>query len=890
MAPESGSLVEQVEGMQDQLNEAARRRGRRPRSRYGQVEALLLGWAEDDLGVHEEIDKLEKLLSSDFNFQTDSWRIPSDDAEDQLTQKLLSFRKGKYSNDLLILYYGGHACGTSKECTWAANRSENSPHLNWHNVQSLLLGSQASVLIILDCCFATLGAKSYEIGDNWFLGASAKESAASGVSRDSFTSALTRELERCAHRYWTDGMEFSVQSIHSNLMFHERDLRFTPTLVRLTDHDCDPISLIPLSRPRPRPLLQANHTEPLENASSQAQDLSLPSRSPSSHVTLPSNSLEVPKNSAIPINLSTGESQSVRLTGLPLSVKNIDIVHWFSDRLGQKSLITGIGPIVRVGQSVTTTITFASVAIAKQALAIQLKTFVSKHEGSRHLITIDNDFQGLTCIYSSTKSPSKQPTVDIVFVHGSEGHAINSFACHYIEPTREYLWPRDELPKVLEAEGIFPRILTFGWEDSWLNPPQTIHQSCYPLVTAIRDERLGGFPRPIMLIGHGVGGLLVKQVVSGIINMGFSEQNFENPIKSCFFFAVPHRKLDQDNGYALMLANMKCATTETRPSSDTIRRMKARNTAIFNLSNEFDAIRTEYSISSISFNEERTAGEFVVVPKDSAILEKSTGKAYGITESYHNMVKLSAARPSLVLVIDAIKNAIGESLGLIKESQTKTDSVEMFAPKGSASFSQPHTITEHQKEKVYARLQRYDTVFLVDDSGSMYGIRWRITSEVLAEIASIAVKYDKDGVDLRFFNNYLDDEERLNLDSSEKVMSLFKGVQPDGPTLTADVIEEELNNYIYEYTQNRHKKGLNLIVLTDGEPESGQKVEDVIVKYAKKLETISAPPFHVGVQFVQIGGDEAASIFLKSLDDDLKAKHGLDRDVSFPTREMNTRC
>ncbi|KAL2054740.1 hypothetical protein ABVK25_005044 [Lepraria finkii] len=183
------------------------------------------------------------------------------------------------------------------------------------------------------------------------------------------------------------------------------------------------------------------------------------------------------------------------------------------------------------------------------------------------------------------------------------------------------------------------------------------------------------------------------------------------------------------------------------------------------------------------------------------------------------------------------------------------------------------------KEKVYGRLKRYDTAFLVDDSDSMFGGRWETAKKVLADIAAIAVKYDRNGVDIRFFNADLDDVERLNLDSAEKVMKLFDNVEPEGPTPTADVLEIELKNYIFKYRRNRNTKSLNLIVLTDGEPDSDQQVADVIVKYAKLLEELEAPPLQVGIQFVQIGGDKAASEFLRSLDDDLQEKYKLDRDM-----------
>ena len=182
-------------------------------------------------------------------------------------------------------------------------------------------------------------------------------------------------------------------------------------------------------------------------------------------------------------------------------------------------------------------------------------------------------------------------------------------------------------------------------------------------------------------------------------------------------------------------------------------------------------------------------------------------------------------------------------------------------------------------ERVFARLQHYDTHFLVDDSASMFGSRWTTAKEVMAQIASIAVKYSRNGIDVRFCNASL--EGRVNLDSADKVMRLFEILDPDGPTFFADVIEAELNEYIHKYKNDRYIKGLNLIVLTDGDPSLGQDVESMIVKYARILAQEDAPPLQVGIQFVQIGDEERAKNFFYSLDDNLQKKYNLDRHVSW---------
>lgn len=166
----------------------------------------------------------------------------------------------------------------------------------------------------------------------------------------------------------------------------------------------------------------------------------------------------------------------------------------------------------------------------------------------------------------------------------------------------------------------------------------------------------------------------------------------------------------------------------------------------------------------------------------------------------------------------------------------------------------------------------------------MYGRRWYTASKALADTAAIAVRYDTDGIDVKFFNEPLEGNEGKNITSSERVMELFTKIHDfDGPTLTADLLEAELNEYMYHYDQNRSRRGLNLIILTDGEPEKGQDVERVIIKYANQLRDARAPLFHVGIQFVQIGADSAATEFLRRLDSKLKDTHNLDRDVSLPS-------
>lgn len=56
-------------------------------------------------------------------------------------------------------------------------------------------------------------------------------------------------------------------------------------------------------------------------------------------------------------------------------------------------------------------------------------------------------------------------------------------------------------------------------------------------------------------------------------------------------------------------------------------------------------------------------------------------------------------------------------------------------------------------EEQLVMLRDFDTVFLVDDSGSMAGARWREAKSAIDGVVHQAIKYDEDGIDIYFLNS-----------------------------------------------------------------------------------------------------------------------------------------
>ncbi len=205
------------------------------------------------------------------------------------------------------------------------------------------------------------------------------------------------------------------------------------------------------------------------------------------------------------------------------------------------------------------------------------------------------------------------------------------------------------------------------------------------------------------------------------------------------------------------------------------------------------------------------------------------------------------------------------------------------------SYSPPATTVAASTDNPYAFLSTFDTIFLIDDSGSMAGSSWRETSLALATIAPICTAHDKDGIDI-YFLNAPDSSRYQNITRPDEVQRIFDQVRPGGGTPTGTKLNAILKPYLRELEAKKSNmdavKPLNIIVITDGVPTDDP--ESVIVSYARKLEKLDAPMWQVGIQFFQVGQEPGAAEALEELDDGLMSLSGV-RDIvdTVPWKSQN---
>lgn len=228
---------------------------------------------------------------------------------------------------------------------------------------------------------------------------------------------------------------------------------------------------------------------------------------------------------------------------------------------------------------------------------------------------------------------------------------------------------------------------------------------------------------------------------------------------------------------------------------------------------------------------------------------------------------------------------LGLRLSALKITGNAHDRENLYTTQGTSITAEPR---QPGVEPAYFKLTRYTTIFLVDDSTSMEDIPeinqwpWKETTAAIADCAKLILGAGG-RLKIHFFNS---PKSRENVSGVEDVKKLCREVIPRGDTPTYQRLKRHLDEFIDAFKPLSAKgredyPGLNLIMFTDGAPEVPfADIEEIIVETAQDLDECRADKYKLGIQFVQIGDDEAVTKFFDRIDNEIKGEHHLRRDVS----------
>ncbi|KFY24597.1 hypothetical protein V493_05143 [Pseudogymnoascus sp. VKM F-4281 (FW-2241)] len=169
---------------------------------------------------------------------------------------------------------------------------------------------------------------------------------------------------------------------------------------------------------------------------------------------------------------------------------------------------------------------------------------------------MDKDFIGFTPL----NIPDENVCADIIAVTGLAGHAFGSWA-----HSAQKMWLRDYLPRDIQNRA---RILIYGYE-SQLHGANTaksiISDYGNSFIQSLMDLRdhTSCMNRPLILIGHSIGALIIKQAITDL-ESGIRSRL---PVRTLIFFGAPH------NGLEVTASRDTC---QGPPDTDVNQRAKAR--------------------------------------------------------------------------------------------------------------------------------------------------------------------------------------------------------------------------------------------------------------------------------------------------------------------------
>ncbi|KAL5358949.1 hypothetical protein BJX96DRAFT_147554 [Aspergillus floccosus] len=171
------------------------------------------------------------------------------------------------------------------------------------------------------------------------------------------------------------------------------------------------------------------------------------------------------------------------------------------------------------------------------------------------------------------------------------------------------------------------------------------------------------------------------------------------------------------------------------------------------------------------------------------------------------------------------------------------------------------------------KLSLFDVIIYVDDSGSIEfeerGIRKEQLKQILGIVATAASTFDQDGISVRFMNSSEQGDGIRNAGDVEMLVSRvrFQSLTPLGTGLKNKVLDPMV---VGPAKVGRLQKPVLVITITDGQP-AGEPIDTVANSIRYAVDEVSRTPFGRGAvsfQFSQVGNDNKAREFLRSLDED----------------------
>lgn len=262
-----------------------------------------------------------------------------------------------------------------------------------------------------------------------------------------------------------------------------------------------------------------------------------------------------------------------------------------------------------------------------------------------------------TCPHNHHHHTNLHPS--LVLVHGVDGDPVKTWTWQD-KNSPPVFWPADLLPIIRPTT----RVLSFGFNAAMYhsNTTSTIRDRARNLLGLISARR-ADVNRPLILVGHCLGGLVVKQALCFANN----EERFRptaSATKAVIFFGTPHNGADKSSwnliadGYAALLTHLPGKGSAVSPMASAIIRYADE---LEEMKEDFAFLSPRYAITSFYETDHWRKSGQCIVPKMSARMMVPTEVAEAADGDHQAMCRFeSADNVAFVTMCHRISEAVGE--------------------------------------------------------------------------------------------------------------------------------------------------------------------------------------------------------------------------------------
>ncbi|KAF8246854.1 hypothetical protein K440DRAFT_317469 [Wilcoxina mikolae CBS 423.85] len=224
--------------------------------------------------------------------------------------------------------------------------------------------------------------------------------------------------------------------------------------------------------------------------------------------------------------------------------------------------------------------------------------------------------------------------MNIIAIHGLNGHAFNTWTCG------DRMWLRDFLPEQVSRV----RVMTYGYNSNvWdRSSTTTIPEFAQGLLGALFNKRgQRDRKRPIIFVCHSLGGIVTKLALN-MARLDRHTANLNSVTRGIVFLATPHRGSDTASNSLLGVAAKAFGVRQ-----DLLIALRINSHQLNEIDNEFRVHHKEletatfYETKKTKLSKVISSFDRVIVERPSAMLNAGKGSHFPIERDHSGICKFA---------------------------------------------------------------------------------------------------------------------------------------------------------------------------------------------------------------------------------------------------------